>query len=58
MGNQDILKISNLNVYYDNKKNLVDCLRGRQEKRLQHVLKNVSFDMKREIGRASCRERV
>ena len=38
MGNQDILKISNLNVYYDNKKNLVDRLRGRQEMRLQQVL--------------------
>ena len=59
MGNQDILKISNLNVYYDNKKNLVDRLRGRQEKRLQHVLKNVSFDMKRGevlglVGESGC----
>ncbi|MDE7028901.1 MAG: dipeptide/oligopeptide/nickel ABC transporter ATP-binding protein [Lachnospiraceae bacterium] len=53
-----ILNVSNLNVYYKNKENPLGRLRAK-EKRMQHVLKNVSFDMKRGevlglVGESGC----
>ena len=56
---ENILNVSNLNVYYKNKENLINRFRGRPEKSLQHVLKNVSFDMKKGevlglVGESGC----
>ncbi|MDE7203072.1 MAG: ATP-binding cassette domain-containing protein [Lachnospiraceae bacterium] len=56
---ENILNVSNLNVYYKNKENLINRFRGKSEKNLQHVLKNVSFDMKKGevlglVGESGC----
>lgn len=56
---ENILNVSNLNVYYKNKENLMSRFRGRSERNLQHVLKNVSFDMKKGevlglVGESGC----
>ena len=56
---ENILNVSNLNVYYKNKENLVNRICGKSEKSLQHVLKNVSFDMKKGevlglVGESGC----
>lgn len=51
--------MSNLNVYYENKQNLMNRIYGNSEKSLQHVLKNVSFSMKKGevlglVGESGC----
>ncbi len=56
---ENILNVSNLNVYYKNKENLMNRIRGKSEKGLQHVLKNVSFDMRKGevlglVGESGC----
>lgn len=56
---ENILNVSNLNVYYKNKENLMNRIRGRSDRNLQHVLKNVSFDMKKGevlglVGESGC----
>lgn len=56
---EDILNVSNLNVYYKNKDNLMSRFHAKPERDLQHVLKNVSFDMKRGevlglVGESGC----
>lgn len=56
---ETILNVKNLNVYYKNKETLISRFRGKQENRLQHVLKNVSFDMKKGevlglVGESGC----
>lgn len=56
---EDILNVSNLNVYYKNKENLMSRFHAKPERDLQHVLKNVSFDMKRGevlglVGESGC----
>ena len=56
---ENILNVSNLNVYYKNKQNLASRIRKESEKSLQHVLKNVSFDMKKGevlglVGESGC----
>ena len=56
---ETILNVSNLNVYYKNKGNLIKRFQGGVEGSLQHVLKNVSFDMKRGeilglVGESGC----
>jgi len=56
---ENILNVSNLNVYYINKQNLVNRIRKDSEKSLQHVLKNVSFEMKKGevlglVGESGC----
>lgn len=56
---ETILNVKNLNVYYKNKETLLNRFRGKQENRLQHVLKNVSFDMKKGevlglVGESGC----
>lgn len=42
-----ILSVEKLNVYYKNKESLSARFRQRAEKNVQHVLKDVSFVMKR-----------
>lgn len=56
---ENILSVSNLNVYYENKQNLMNRIYGNSEKSLQHVLKNVSFSMKKGevlglVGESGC----
>lgn len=56
---KDILNVSDLNVYYRNKQNLMSRIRGNSERSLQHVLKNVSFSMKKGevlglVGESGC----
>lgn len=56
---ENILTISNLNVYYVNKDSLSDRLGTRRKKSLQHVLRNVSFEMKKGeilglVGESGC----
>lgn len=56
---ENILNVSNLNVYYKNKENLMSRFHAKPERDLQHVLKNVSFDMKRGevlglVGESGC----
>lgn len=56
---EKILNVKDLNVYYKNKGNLMNRFRGRPEVCLQHVLKNVSFDMKKGevlglVGESGC----
>lgn len=56
---EDILNVSNLNVYYKNNENLMSRFHANPERDLQHVLKNVSFDMKRGevlglVGESGC----
>lgn len=56
---ENILNVSNLNVYYKNKGNLMSRFHAKPERELQHVLKNVSFDMKRGevlglVGESGC----
>lgn len=48
VGMENILNVRNLNVYYKNKETLLSRFRRKSESSLQHVLKNVSFDMKKE----------
>ncbi len=56
---ENILSVSNLNVYYENKQNLMNRIYGNSEKSLQHVLKNVNFSMKKGevlglVGESGC----
>lgn len=56
---ENILSVRNLNVYYKNKENLMNRFRQEPEDSLQHVLKNVSFEMKRGevlglVGESGC----
>ena len=56
---ENILEVRNLNVYYKNKERLVNKLNGDSKERLQHVLKDVSFCMKRGevlglVGESGC----
>lgn len=56
---KEILNVRDLNVYYTNKQNLMSRIRGNSERRLQHVLKNVSFSMKKGevlglVGESGC----
>lgn len=56
---ESMLNVKNLNVYYKNKENLMNRLRGKPQNSLQHVLKNVSFEMKRGevlglVGESGC----
>lgn len=56
---ENILEVSKLNVYYTNKESLAKRLRGKSGKSLQHVLKDVSFDMQRGevlglVGESGC----
>lgn len=56
---ENILEVNKLNVYYTNKVNLVNRLKGKSEERLQHVLKDVSFNMKKGevlglVGESGC----
>lgn len=56
---ENILTIRNLNVYYANKDSLPDRLGAGRKKSLQHVLRNVSFEMKKGeilglVGESGC----
>ncbi len=56
---ENILSVSHLNVYYENRENLLKRFRARSQKKLQHVLKDVSFEMKRGeilglVGESGC----
>lgn len=56
---ENILSVSHLNVYYENRENLLKRFRARPQKKLQHVLKDVSFEMKRGeilglVGESGC----
>lgn len=56
---ENILNVSNLNVYYKNKESLMNRFWGKSEESLQHVLKNVSFAMKKGeilglVGESGC----
>lgn len=56
---ENILNVSNLNVYYKNKQNLASRIRQGSGKSLQHVLKNVSFAMRKGevlglVGESGC----
>ena len=56
---ENILEVRNLNVYYKNKERLVNKLNGDSKERLQHVLKDVSFCMKKGevlglVGESGC----
>jgi len=56
---ENILTVSNLNVYYKNKESLMSRFHVKSEKNLQHVLKNVSFHMKKGevlglVGESGC----
>ena len=56
---KEILNVRDLNVYYTNKQNLMSRIRGNSERSLQHVLKNVSFSMKKGevlglVGESGC----
>lgn len=59
VGMENILNVRNLNVYYKNKETLLSRFRGKSESSLQHVLKDVSFDMKKGevlglVGESGC----
>ena len=54
-----ILSVEKLNVYYKNKESLSARFRQRAEKNVQHVLKDVSFVMKKGeilglVGESGC----
>lgn len=56
---ETILNVKNLNVYYKNKETMLSRFRGKSKNSLQHVLKNVSFDMKKGevlglVGESGC----
>ena len=56
---ENILEVNKLNVYYTNKENLIKRLGARTEQSVQHVLKDVSFTMKRGevlglVGESGC----
>lgn len=56
---ENILSVRNLNVYYKNKDNLMKRFRQEPENSLQHVLKNVNFEMRRGevlglVGESGC----
>lgn len=56
---ENILNVCHLNVYYENRENLLKRFRGKSQKKLQHVLKDVSFEMKRGeilglVGESGC----
>ena len=56
---ETILNVRNLNVYYKNKETLLNRFCGKSKDNLQHVLKNVSFDMKKGevlglVGESGC----
>lgn len=55
----NILNVNNLNVYYKNKETLLKRFGCKKKKSLQHVLKNISFEMKRGeilglVGESGC----
>lgn len=56
---KNILTVKNLNVYYKNRENPLKYFPAKAEKRLQHVLKDVSFEIKRGeilglVGESGC----
>lgn len=56
---ENMLNVKNLNVYYKNKENLMNRFRQKPQDSLQHVLKNVSFEMKKGevlglVGESGC----
>lgn len=56
---ENILTVSKLNVYYTDKQGLLRQLRGRSGKSRQHILKDVSFEMKKGeilglVGESGC----